>query len=534
VTHPRTLAPSLLVPLVLMSVAGAVIGVQLLTSLGVTPNTALIGALAAMALGRVPLFGLGAFRSIHAQNLAQSAMSAATFGAANSLLLPIGVPYLLGRADLVVPMLGGVALAMFLDAYLLYRLFGSRIFPADAAWPPGLAAAEAIRAGDAGGRQAALLFGSIAVGALGAWLSLPMAAVGTAFIGNIWALSMFGVGLLANAHSASLFGVTVQSAYVPHGMMIGAGLVAFVQVLRQMREERGPSPAHEASRESTWSMTPAAAVMPSTGRTLAIGGLAWLGIAACVALAGGLAAQLSLPMLLVFVLYAAAAAYLHEVIVGLAAMHSGWFPAFAVALITLLVGLLIGFPPVALALLVGFSVATGPAFADMGYDLKAGFVLRGRGADRAFEMEGRREQFMAASVAFATALVVVALSWQGYFAAGLVPPVARVFVTTINAGVAAGVAQSLLLWAMPGALLQMAGGPKRQLGVLLSTGLLITNPAAGWGVLAGLMLRAVWEHGLRRPAGALDALAAGLIAGDALFSFGQSVSRRQAGSGRSV
>ena len=51
---------------------------------------------------------------------------------------------------------------------------------------------------------------------------------------------------------------------------------------------------------------------------------------------------------------------MHEVIVGLAAMHSGWFPAFAVALITLVIGMLIGFPPVALALLVGFSAATGP------------------------------------------------------------------------------------------------------------------------------------------------------------------------------
>lgn len=35
------------------------------------------------------------------------------------------------------------------------------------------------------------------------------------------------------------------------------------------------------------------------------------------------------------------------------------------------VGMLIGFPPVALALLAGFSAATGPAFADMGYDIAA-------------------------------------------------------------------------------------------------------------------------------------------------------------------
>mgnify|MGYP000358662239 CR=1 FL=1 len=58
-------------------------------------------------------------------------------------------------------------------------------------------------------------------------------------------------------------------------------------------------------------------------------------------------------------------------IVGLAAMHSGWFPAFAVALITLLVGILIGFPPEALAMLCGFAAATGPAFAIWAIDLKA-------------------------------------------------------------------------------------------------------------------------------------------------------------------
>ncbi|MEI7100614.1 OPT family oligopeptide transporter, partial [Klebsiella pneumoniae] len=88
-------------------------------------------------------------------------------------------------------------------------------------------------------------------------------------------------------------------------------------------------------------------------------------------------AHLTLAWLIGFMIYAAFAAFLHEMIVGLAAMHSGWFPAFAVALITLLIGILIGFPPEALAMLCGFSAATGPAFADMGYDLKAGWILRG-------------------------------------------------------------------------------------------------------------------------------------------------------------
>ncbi|MCC6987499.1 MAG: OPT/YSL family transporter [Acidobacteria bacterium] len=522
VTHPRTFAPALFVPLVAISAAGAVIGVQLLTSLGVTPNTALIGALIAMLLGRLPVAGLRVFRSMHAQNLAQSAMSAATFGAANSLLLPIGVPYLLGREDLVLPLLAGVAGAMFLDAWILYRLFGSRIFPAEGAWPPGLAAAEAIRAGDAGGRQALVLVSSLAAGALGAWLSLPMSAFGTAFIGNAWALTMFGVGLLASGYSVAVAGVSLQALYVPHGMMIGAGLVALGQVVAQLRQT-----PEAGAREDAVSRAADARV----GATLRAGGVGYLAIAAGLALAGGLHASMAPGPLVLFVVYAALAAYVHELLVGLAAMHSGWFPAFAVALITLLVGMSLGFPPTALAILTGFSVATGPAFADMGYDLKAGFVLRGRGTDAAFELDGRRQQFLAASVAFATALVVVLLTWRGYFAAGLVPPVAKVYVATISAGVAPGVAGSLLLWAIPGGLLQLSGGSRRQLGVLLSTGLLIANPIAGWGVLAGIAVRFVWARVLARPAGALEVVAAGFIAGDALWSFGDAVTRPRARGG---
>lgn len=522
--HPRTFAPALFLPLVIISAAGAVVGVQLLTSLGVTPNTSLIGALLAMLLGRVPVAGLRAFRSIHAQNLAQSAMSAATFGAANSLLLPIGVPYLLGRADLVLPMLAGVAAAMFLDAFLLYRLFGSRVFPAEGAWPPGLAAAEAIRAGDQGGRQGRRLAAAIACGAMGAWLALPMSAFGTAFIGNAWALSMFGVGLLASGYSEALAGVSLPAHYVPHGMMIGAGVVALAQVVAGLRAD-DPATVRAVTHQAA-----DARLRP----TLALGAGGFVVIAGAVALTGGLTASLPPLLLVAFVLYAAAAAFVHELIVGLAAMHSGWFPAFAVALITLLVGMSIGFPPPALALLTGFSVATGPAFADMGYDLKAGYVLRGKGADPAFEADGMRQQFLAASVAFATALVVVGLTWQGYFARDLVPPVARVYVATIRAGVAPGVAEALLLWAVPGALLQWAGGPRRQIGVLLSTGLLIANPVAGWGVMAGMAVRLGWARLLGRPPEVLVPVAAGFIAGDALFSFGESVVRqlRASGTGR--
>lgn len=539
--HPSLFEPGTLVLIAILCVFGAIIGMQLLVSLGITANTSLIGALAAMALARVPMAMFTRYRSIHVQNLAQSAISSATFGAANSLLLPIGIPFLLGRSDLVLPMLAGAFAAMLLDAYLLYRMFDSRVFPATGAWPPGVAAAEAIKAGDEGGRKAVLMGVGFVTGILVSFVKIPLAAIGfvgstavsgipmsafgVAFIGNIWALSMFGVGLLLRGYSGQLFGGPLfadiipkgdlMAAYIPHGFMIGAGLVALFQVAQLLfKRSEAQKLAEAASGVSD----------AEVKRALGLGTVAYLGIAVFIALVGGLMSDMSIGMLILFVLYAAFAAYVHELIVGLAAMHSGWFPAFAVALITLIIGMLIGFPMPALALLVGFSAATGPAFADMGYDLKAGYILRGNGADPVFERDGRRQQLFAAMFAFVIAGAVVLVSYQSYFDQNLVAPVNKVYAATIKAGVAPGVAWQLFLWAIPGAILQLIGGPKRQIGVLFATGLLINFPMAGWAVLAGIVCRLVWEK-LRGSTGEgdMEVFAAGIIAGDAIFSFFDSV-----------
>jgi uncharacterized oligopeptide transporter (OPT) family protein len=385
--HPKTFAPANLALLAVLSIFGAVIGIELLVKLGVTPNTSIIGALVAMICARVPLQYFANYRSIHVQNLAQSAISAATFGAANCLLLPIGIPFLMGRADLIGPMFVGVSLAMLLDGYMLYRMFGSKVFPETGTWPQGVAAAEAIKAGDSGGKQARLLGIGLGVGVVGAWLGIPMSAFGTAFIGNIWALGMLGLGFLLRGYSVPLFGMDVAKAYIPHGMMIGAGLVALLQVSWLVWRDRKPTADIANASNNVASKTVSTA--PPIRSALKFGGVAYLVLSAAVALGSGLYADMSTGMLVAFIFYAAFAAFVHELIVGIAAMHSGWFPAFAVALITLLIGMVLGFPPEALVILCGFSAATGPAFADMGYDLKAGFILRGNGADPAFEMEGR-------------------------------------------------------------------------------------------------------------------------------------------------
>ena len=188
--------------------------------------------------------------------------------------------------------------------------------------------------------------------------------------------------------------------------------------------------------------------------------------------------------------------------------------------------MLLGFPLSALALLVVFSAATGPAFAHMGYDLKAGYILRGQGADPAFERDGRRQQLFAGMLAFGVAGLVVLLSYQSYFTQNLVAPVDKVYAATIKAGITPGVAWSLAVWAVPGALLQFIGSPKRQIDVLFATGLLTNSSMAGWAVMADIACRFVWE----RLQGAgdtsdMEVFAAGVIAGDALFGFFDSVTK---------
>jgi uncharacterized oligopeptide transporter (OPT) family protein len=61
--------------------------------------------------------------------------------------------------------------------------------------------------------------------------------------------------------------------------------------------------------------------------------------------------------------------------------------------------------------------------------------------------------------------------------------------------------------------------------VLLATGLLILFPLAGWAVLAGILCRIVWEGVARDEPETMQVFGAGVIAGDALYSFFSSMVR---------
>ncbi len=525
--HPSLLHPATLLAAVGLAVLGAIIGVQLLTRVGVTPNSSVIGAILAISLARVPLAALRVFSNVHRQNLLQTTISAATFGGANGLLLPIGIPWLMGRPDLVLPMLMGSFLAMSAAATLVWLTFDSRTFPGAGLWPAGVATAEVIIAGDQGGGRARMLAAGGVAGGAGQLLGVPMDVFGVCWIGNVWALSMFAAGLLARGYAPTLLGVELGQAYVPHGIMLGAGLVALAQIAWAIRDrgERGApdgaggSPAPGASADAA--LPPPAVGGRAFGRALGGALLAYVTIAALLAALAGVWTEMSAPALLGFVAFAAAGALVSQLVVGLSAMHAGWFPAFAMALIALVLGMLAGFPPVPLALIAGFTAATGPAFADMGYDLKTGWILRGRGSDPVFERDGRTQQFLAELLGFVVAGVFVLLVHRSYFTADLFPPVDRVFAATIAAGTSPELARALLVWAVPGALIQVVGGPSRQMGILLATGLLIVNPVAGWTAAASLVVRGLlvwrWRERAESP---MYVAAGGFIAGSALVGFG--------------
>ena len=515
--HPSALEPGTIILNVIVAALGAIIGLELITRLGISTNTSIVGALIAILIARIPLNFFRNYKNLNRQNLVQTAISGATFSAANALLLPIGIPYLMGKHELVIPMLIGAALACITDATILYWSFDTEVFPAQGTWPPGIATAEALFAAANKGKKALLLVYGIVGGVIGKVFKIPTDVFGVTWIGNMAALFMFGLGLIIRGYVPQFFGVDLNKMYLPHGMMIGAGIVALVQIIQKIMQKSQDSAKQKLNCTRTKDELKAG---------LGKGFVAYMVIALILAVIGGLISHMSLGMFIAWIIFAAVAAMVSELIVGIAAMHSGWFPAFATALIFLVLGMLFGFPAVPLALLVGFTAATGPAFADMAYDFKAGWVIRGRGQDPEFEKQGRKQQYISEAISIIVAVIMVALFYQFYFAKDLFPPVNRVYVATIEAGASMAVATNLLLWAIPGAIIQLLGGQQRQLGVLFSTGLLINFPIAGITVLVGLIIRklVIKKYG-EEGQNALYVLGAGFITGAALYSFFSSTLR---------
>jgi len=76
--HPTVMEPFSFILVIVTAAIGAVIGMQLIVTLGISANTSIIGALIAMIIARIPLKVFRKYRSVHRQNLIQTAISSAT------------------------------------------------------------------------------------------------------------------------------------------------------------------------------------------------------------------------------------------------------------------------------------------------------------------------------------------------------------------------------------------------------------------------------------------------------------------------
>ena len=511
--------PGILILGILLSILSAAICMQIMGQFGTAPNTSLISAVLVMIVARIPLMVAKRFRNLERQNYVLSIASSAGFAAANCGFVAVAVMFIMGRNDLIIPMAFGSLIGSMISVFVVGRIFDSKIFPARGAWPLGAAIAASLEAGDEGGKKGFQLLQGLIVGAIASFLGIPAAGVGIAFIANMITMAALGAGMILRGYSPYIFnGFDIGQSNIAQGIMIGAGVVALVQIIMSMVKGSKKAPREKEKIEAEvkgeeYTVSDSAAIKTLLGSAgLFIGG------AVVIALIMGVFSEMGLAQSVLWILFSGVAAIIVMTLVGTASMHSGWAPTFAVVTIFLTFGLLIGFPALPLAVIVGYLGSVGPCLADTGIGLKAGWIIRGKGTDKAYEIQGRRQQVLIKQlgVIIGTAMAVIfgIILMQGE----VLPPMSIFYASAVEMVADSSVLRELALWAVPGAALQLAFGNK-SVGLMLATGLLINNPIFGISVLAAIGLRLA--IGTRH----MSIRAPGLIAGDGLLGFGANIFR---------
>lgn len=497
------LEPLILIIGSLLAILSAIICMQIIGKVGVTPNTSLIGAIVAMIIARIPLDIFVKFKTLERQNLLQTAASSAGFSAANCAFLSLTIFYIMGETDFIIPMAIGVSMGVIVSIQVLGNIFDSKIFPAQEAWPPGVATANTIIAGDQGGDKGKRLIQGLVVGIVASYFKLPAAGIGIVFIANIFSMIALGTGLLLRGYSHLLFSFDLGTTYIPHGIMIGAGLMALVQSVLVITKK-------DVNAYEEYNLT----VSGKKTKSILLKSIIIYAICATVlALITGVTKRMNIPSVILWIIWSTISATSAMLLVGMAAMHSGWFPAFAITTIFMTIGIFLGFDSISLAVLTGFISSVGPCFADMGYDLKSGWIIRGYGKDVKKEIYGRKQQVISETIGGLIGISVALITINIYFNYNIIPPVSKVFATTVQAAADTSLINTLVIWAIPGLILQLMGGNSNMLGVLFATGLLIDNPIYGIGVLLAAVARIIFGNEF------MEIRDAGLIAGDGLYGF---------------
>ncbi len=494
----------------LLAVLSGIICMQIMGKVGVSANTSILGAVFAMLIARIPMTIFSNFKSKERQNYIQTIVSGAGFSAANCAFVAVAILFVMGETKAIIPMAIGTIFGTVVSVYTVGALFDSPLFPAKEAWAPGVATAEVIEAGDEGGEKAKRVVQGIVVGIVGSIFKLPVGAVGIVFIANIVSMLALGIGLLIRGYAMPIAGFDIGATNIPQGIMVGAGLVALVQSVYSIYQSSSKKKRAQAERmEMEEGLTVSAA---STKKTLVIALLTHVGGGVLTGIICGIFTGMSPATMVLWIAWTAFSSIASMVIIGKAAMYSGWFPGFAVTTIFMTLGVLMGFNPIAVAVMTGYISAVGPCFADMGYDLKTGWILRGKGENKDWEVYGRKQQVYIEMLGAVIGIIVVMFFADMTMKDGLIPATSYVFATAAEAGTNLALVKELAIWAIPGAIIQFIGR-KYMFGVLLATGLLINNPIYGIGVVIAVIIRKIIGDEF------MNCRDAGLIAGDGLYGF---------------
>lgn len=493
----------------ILAALSAIVCMQILGKIGVSANTSILGAILAMLVSRIPAQAMQNFKNLERQNYIQTISSGAGFAASNCGLTAIAILFIMGNTQAILPMALGSLFGTAVSIFVVGKLYDSSIFPAEESWAPGIATAEVLEAGDEGGSKAKRIIQGILVGAVGTHFGIPVGAIGITFITSIVSMVALGIGLVIRGYSEPVTGFALGNTYIPQGFMIGAGAIALIQSIISITQSSKKN-HKDTKKKRNITVTDAEAK-----KTIVFSfGLHVIG-AVLVGVLTGVLMDMSPIMMILWIIWTAFASVASMMLVGMAAMYSGWFPAFAITTIFLTIGILMGFPPLAVAVLTGYISSAGPCFADMGYDLKTGWIIRGKGKDKEYELFGRKQQVQIEIYGAVIGIIIVMLFANMTLNQGLIPASSVTFASTCEAVANPDMVKELLLWAIPGAIIQILGG-KHMIGVLFATGLVINSPVYGIGVLVTVAIRLIFR---KKGDDFMNCRDAGLIAGDGLYGF---------------
>ena len=481
-----------------VSPTAAAIGLHVFAIFGVVPAAELVILAVFGGLGVAPR--LRAVLRPERQLVVQTAAAVAVVAATLGQTLTLGVAHAVGRQELAMLLLVGAGVAGAGALAAAAVLFDSALLPASAAWPSRrIVVADAIGRLLAAWRALSLGLGLM----LGHWGAVSfgaplLSAFGLAFLGNGLGLAVLAVGAIVRPLLPFLLRADVDALLLPHGLLLGAGLAGLCQAAGSLMRRSLP----RAGAERVAAAPPAGSRIGRAWRSVRthlVGqGVASRRLIIGLALASGLYALLAELLLaaaglqaggidpfrvLALGLLAGLLTVGLQLLVGLSGAHLGWVPTLGCCLLALAVARWLGGPTAATLVLITLVAASGPAFAELAYQLTAAAEL---GAPRV-----RAQQVLAGLLGLASALAVVA-AWAGdYFAAGYVPPVSQALATAVELAADRSRLSAAVPWVLVGFVAQWLGGPRRQVGFLFATGLLIAIPALGWALLAGLAARTV-------------------------------------------